>query len=112
VTRCRQDGNHLASFGINCVSKLYNNIDITLDIVIITSNINILEFSYQMLRKLYCGLRYDYSFILMAICYLPPSNRFHVHNIGGGQVYYFLMKSMNSLGERGARSPWCEMYWM
>jgi hypothetical protein len=51
-TRCRQDGNHLASFGINCVCKLYNNIDITLDTVVITNNINILEFGYQMLRKL------------------------------------------------------------
>jgi hypothetical protein len=26
----------------------------------------------------------------MMICYLPLSNRFHVHNIGEGQVYYSL----------------------
>jgi hypothetical protein len=51
ATRCRQDGNHLASFGSNCVRKSYNDIDITLDIVIITKNTNILELSYQMLRK-------------------------------------------------------------
>jgi hypothetical protein len=46
------------------VHKSYNDIDITLNIVIITKITNILELSYQMLRKLYCGLCYDYSFIL------------------------------------------------
>jgi hypothetical protein len=35
VTRCRQDGNHLASFGSKCVRKSHNDIDITLNIVII-----------------------------------------------------------------------------
>jgi hypothetical protein len=59
-TRCRQDGNHLASFGCNCVRKSHINIDITLDIVIITKFTNTLELRYQMLRKLYGGRRYDY----------------------------------------------------